>query len=142
MPKSKQGDTVKVHYTGKVKDGEVFDSSFDKEPLQFTLGEGQVIQGFEKAVTGMEPGETRTANIPTEEAYGPARDDLVVEVARDDIPEHIDPKTGQRLEVQQADGRKVPVTVTSVSDEKVTLDANHPLAGKNLTFDIKLLEIV
>lgn len=142
MSKTKQGDTVKVHYTGKLEDGKVFDTSLNKEPLEFTIGKGQVLKGFEEAVTGMEPGETKTANVPTEEAYGPVRDYLIIDVPRNQIPEHIEPKIGQQLEVQQADGRKVPVTITFVSEENVTFDANHPLAGENLVFDVQLLEIV
>ena len=142
MSKAKNGDKVKVHYTGKFKDGEVFDSSLEREPLEFTIGKGQVIPGFEQAVEGMSPGDTKTTDIPPEKAYGPRYEEMVTEVEKNRFPADMDPKVGQRLQLRQADGKIIRVTVTNVSESKVTLDANHPLAGKNLTFDIKLVEIV
>lgn len=142
MTKTKQGDTVKVHFTGKLENGKIFDTSLDKEPLEFTIGKGQIIKGFEEAIIGMGPGESKTANIPKEKAYGSVQDHLMVEVPRDKIPEQIEPKVGEQLEVQQTDGRRMPVTIAFVSDDNVTLDANHPLAGQDLIFDIELLEIV
>jgi FKBP-type peptidyl-prolyl cis-trans isomerase 2 len=142
MAQVKHGDTVKVHYTGKLEDGKVFDSSIDGDPLQFSIGKGQVIQGLEEAVVGMNPGESKTASIPADKAYGPHRKEKVMEVDRDRFPEGLKPEPGQKLEVRHADGRKTAVTVTGVSESKVTLDANHPLAGKDLTFDIQLQEIV
>lgn len=142
MGKAKNGDKVKVHYTGKFEDGKVFDSSIEREPLEFTIGKGQVIQGFEEAVEGMNPGESKSAEISAEKAYGPHRKEMVTAVKRNRFPADIDPKVGQRLQLRQADGKTIRVTVTNVSESEVTLDANHPLAGKNLTFDIKLVEIV
>jgi peptidylprolyl isomerase len=138
----KDGDTVKVHYTGKLNDGSVFDSSEDREPLEFTLGEGQLIPGFEDAVTGMEEGDSTTVNIPSDDAYGERRDDLELEVAKDELPDNVDPEEGMQLQMQQQESEQaIPVEITDVEDEKVKLDANHPLAGKDLTFDIELLEI-
>lgn len=142
MSKAKNGDKVKVHYTGKFKDGEVFDSSLEREPLEFTIGKGQVIPGFEQAVEGMSPGDIKTTDIPPEKAYGPRHEEMVTEVEKNRFPADMDPKVGQRLQLRQADGKMIRVTVTDVSESRVTLDANHPLAGKNLTFDIKLVEIV
>jgi peptidylprolyl isomerase len=142
MAKAKNGDKVKVHYTGKFEDGEVFDSSIEREPIEFTIGKGQVIPGFEEAVEGMDPGESKTAIIPKEKAYGPHREEMVLEVERKRLPANLEPKVGQRLQMHQPDGRTIRVTVTNVSESKVILDANHPLAGKDLTFEIKLMEIV
>lgn len=141
MAQAKNGDIVKVHYTGKLDDGTVFDSSQDREPLEFTLGKGQVIRGFDDAVLGMSPGETKTARIDAEKAYGPRRPEMVVEIERKQLPAHIDPKVGQHLEIRRPDGDPVLVTVVDVSESKVTLDGNHPLAGKALEFEISLMEI-
>ena len=137
----KEGDTVKVHYTGKLQDGSVFDSSEGREPLEFQIGESQVIPGFEDTVVEMEEGQSRTETIPTERAYGERQEERVVQVGRDQFPDDIEPEEGQQLQVQQPDGSSVPVTVTDVSGEEVTLDANHPLAGEDLTFEIELVEI-
>ncbi len=142
MAEAKNGDKVRVHYTGRLSNGAVFDSSEDREPLEFTLGEGQVIPGFEKAVVGMQPGESKTAEIPASEAYGTRNDDMVIEVPREQFPPDVEPEVGQQLQVRQANGQSFVVNVTDVSDTVVTLDANHPLAGEDLTFDIELLEIV
>ncbi|NIR53116.1 peptidylprolyl isomerase [candidate division KSB1 bacterium] len=142
MAQAKQGDTVKVHYTGKLQDGTVFDSSVDKEPLTCTIGDGQVISGFEQAIVGMNPGDSKTTEVSADDAYGQHLDDLVMEVGRDELPEDIDPEVGQRLVGMQGDGKKIVFTVTEMSDKSVTLDANHPLAGQDLTFDLELLEIV
>ena len=142
MSTVKEGDTVKVHYTGKLNDGSVFDSSQDREPLEFTLGQGQLIPGFENAVTGMEQGESTTVTIPSDEAYGERRDDLELEVAKNELPDNVEPEVGMQLQMQQQEsGQAVPVKITNVEDEKVTLDANHPLAGKDLTFDIEVVDI-
>jgi peptidylprolyl isomerase len=141
MAQAKTGDTVKVHYTGKLEDNTIFDTSEGREPLQFTIGEGRLIPDFEQAVVGMKPGETKTINVPPERAYGPHLEEMVMVVNRQDIPEDLKPEVNQRLQVQQADGQACIVTVTSVSDSSVTLDGNHPLAGKQLTFDIQLAEI-
>lgn len=142
MTQAKNGDTVKVHYTGKLEDGTVFDTSADHDPLEFTIGEGQLIPGFEKAVVGMNPGESKTTEVSPDEGYGPHREDLVLDVAPDQFPEHLDPEVGQNLQLRQPDGQTVNVTVTDISGSSVTLDANHPLAGQDLTFDIQLVEIV
>ena len=142
MPGAKNGDTVKIHYTGKLDDGNVFDSSLDRDPLKFKIGENQVIDGFEEAVIGMSPNENKTTTIPSDKAYGEYRDDMVIEVEKAQFPDNIDPSVGQQLELRQENGQQVVVTVTDISDSAVTLDANHPLAGKELTFDIELVEIV
>jgi len=142
MAQAKIGDTVRVHYVGKLDDGTIFDSSLDREPLQFTIGEGQLISGFESAVIGMNPGESKIAKIPAEEAYGPHRKEMVAVVDKDQFPEHLKPEIGQQFQIRQADDRVILVTVTEISESSVTLDANHPLAGKDLTFDIQLIEIV
>ncbi|RMG59214.1 MAG: peptidylprolyl isomerase [Deltaproteobacteria bacterium] len=137
----KAGDTVKVHYTGSLEDGTVFDSSRERDPLEFTVGEGKLIAGFENAVIGMAVGESKKVNIPSEEAFGPHREELVLEVEKSMFPPHINPFEGQQLQIPQQDGRTVAVTVTKITDDKVTLDANHPLAGKDLIFDIEVVEI-
>lgn len=141
MSIAKQGDTVKVHYTGKLKDGSVFDSSANREPLEFTLGSGNMIPGFEQAVLGMDSGDKKTAEIPVDQAYGEKREDMIISVPRENVPGDIQPEVGQQLAIQQQGGQQVPVTVTEVTDEKVVLDANHPLAGKDLVFEIELVEV-
>lgn len=142
MTQAKKGDTVKVHYTGKLQDGSIFDASTNGPPIQFTIGEGQLIPGFEKALLGMNPGESKTIKISAEEAYGPHREELVVIVDRKELPPHLTPKVGQRLQINQPENQSIVVTVTDTSESSVTLDANHPLAGKDLTFDIELIEII
>lgn len=142
MSHANPGNLVRVHYTGKLPDGTVFDSSRDRQPLEFTLGQGQVIPGFEQAVAGMNSGETKTAEIPAEQAYGPYREDMVLEVSREQIPPQIKPEIGQQLELRDQQGQRIPARVTQTNDNSVTLDANHPLAGKSLTFDLELVEIV
>lgn len=141
MAKASSGDTVKVDYTGRLDDGTVFDSSEGREPLEFTLGEGQVIPGFDQGVEGMEVGEQKTISIPTDEAYGPHRDDLVAQIDREAFPQDMEFTVGDMLHLQQPDGRAIAATVTDINDGAVTLDANHPLAGQDLTFDVKLVEI-
>ena len=141
MSKAETGNTVKVHYTGRLNDDTQFDSSAGRDPLEFTLGTGQVIPGFEKAVTGMGVGESKTVTIPADQAYGPHHTELVLEVERGQIPPHINPEVGQQLEIHQQDGRTVGVVITEVTNEKVSLDANHPLAGQDLIFDLELVEI-
>lgn len=142
MAKAKLGDTVKVHVTGKLEDGKVFDSTVKSEPLQFTIGEGELIRGFENAVVGMVQGEKKTAKVPPDQAFGPHKDDLVLKVNRKIIPTHIKPEVGMELEMSRGDSKKMKVMITEVSDSSVTVDANHPLAGKNLIFDLELLEVV
>ncbi|HEX6902909.1 MAG TPA: peptidylprolyl isomerase [Thermoanaerobaculia bacterium] len=141
MAEAKNGDTVRIHYTGTLSDGSVFDSSQGEDPLEFTLGSGQVIPGFEQAVEGMQPGEKKEVKIPSGEAYGAHNDEWVLVVDRENFPEHIEPEPGQQLELSQ-NGQSFTVTVTEVSEDSVTLDANHPLAGKDLTFELELVEIV
>lgn len=140
MAQAKSGDTVQVHYTGRLEDGSVFDSSRGHDPLQFTLGSGDVIPGFEQAVLGMAPGDTRTVTIPSDQAYGPRRDELVIEIGRENFPPEVTPEVGQRLQMVQDDQAMV-VMVTGVEEDTVTLDANHPLAGADLTFDLELVGI-
>ncbi len=142
MSKVQKGDTVRVHYTGKLDDGTVFDSSEGREPLEFTVGAEQVIPGFEQAVEGMEEGETRSVTIPAGDAYGEHREDLVVVIPRNQLPPDIEPEVGMQLQVREPTGQSFVVTVTAFDDETVTLDANHPLAGKDLTFDIEVVEII
>ena len=135
------GNTVKVHYTGTLEDGTTFDTSVGSEPLEFTLGESRMIPGFEGAVKGMQVGQSKTVVIPAEEAYGPYRDDLVLVIKRDQLPEGMDPEVGQQLPMQQTGGGTVVVIVTDVSEETITVDANHRLAGKDLIFELELVEI-
>ena len=141
MATAKTGDTVAVNYTGKLDDGTVFDSSSGREPLEFTIGSGQVIPGFEEAVIGMTPGETKTASLPPEQAYGSRHEELVITLGRDQVPEGMAITVGQRLSLRSPDNRELPVVVTAVNEESITLDANHPLAGKTLHFDIELVAI-
>ncbi len=141
MATAKSGDTVHVHYTGSLSDGTVFDSSRERDPLSFTVGAGQVIPGFNNAVEGMNVGDTAKVEIPAAEAYGDYRDDFVINVKPSDIPADITPEVGMELQLHQQDGGAVPVKVTAVTEESVTMDANHPLAGKDLTFEIELVEI-
>lgn len=141
MSKAKNGDTVKVHYTGKLDDGTVFDSSENKEPLEFKIGEGQVIAGFEEAVIGMDKGDSKTAMIPADKAYGPHREDMVIEVDRDKLSADRVPKKGELWQISRENDDPIIVMVADVDNETVTLDANHPLAGKDLTFDIQIEDV-
>jgi FKBP-type peptidyl-prolyl cis-trans isomerase 2 len=142
MPQAQNGNTVKVHYTGKLNDGSVFESSRGKAPLEFTLGNDQLIPGFEKAVIGMEVGETRSVVIPADEAYGRHLDEMILEVKRDQLPPDLVPEVGQQLQSKQSDGQIAVFTVTEVNEDSIKVDANHPLAGQDLTFDIELMEIL
>lgn len=142
LSEAKKGSSVKVHYTGKRKsDGSVFDSSEGKEPLEFKLGEGQLIPGFEEAVEGMKSGESNTVTIPSDQAYGEPKDDLVVKFERDRLPEDIQPEVGQQLQLQHKDGNNIPVVITDLDENEITLDANHPLAGEDLIFEIEVVDI-
>ena len=142
MAKAKNGDKVRLHYTGKLGDETVFDSSDGREPLEFTLGEGKVICGFEEAVIGMCPGDMKTVDINPAKAYGPRRKELVAEIERGRIPGNDRLKVGEYVQLRQRNGGVIRAQVTELSDSTVTLDANHPLAGKLLKFEIRLLEIV
>src|SRR5690554_6421106 len=141
MEVAKKGNRVKVHYTGKLQDGTIFDTSVEREPLEVTIGDGNMIKGFDKAVEGMEKGATVIANIPPSEAYGERKADMMVEVPKAEVPPNINPVVGQQLSIQQTNGQTMPVVVADVTDDKIVLDANHPLAGKDLTFEISLVEI-
>ena len=146
MSEARQGDRVRVHYTGRHANGEIFDSSEGRgehsAPLEFTIGEGQVIPGFETGVLGMKLGESRRIEIPADEAYGPRREELVATLPREHFPEDIELEVGLQLEMSNHEGHVFPVTVTSIRENEVDLDANHPLAGSDLTFDIRLVEII
>jgi peptidylprolyl isomerase len=142
MAQAKTGDTVRVHYTGTFDDGIVFDTSAEREPLQFTIGVGQVIAGFDEAVLDMQPGEKKTVNIPAEQAYGPRSEELVAEIGRDRLPADIELEIGQQLQVGLADGEQAVVMIVDLSETTVTLDANHPMAGMDLNFELELVEIV
>lgn len=141
MTQAKNGDKVKVSYTGKLVDGSEFDSSEGRDPLEFTLGENEVIPGFEEAVVGMSPGQSKTVTVSAEQAYGPRQKELVVEVERKDVPADLELEVGRQLEVTQDDGDVFLVTVSDLTETAVTLDANHPLAGQDLVFEINLLEV-
>lgn len=141
MAQATKGDVVKVHYKGSLNDGSVFDSSEGRDPLEFTVGSGQVIAGFDDAVTGMSINETRTVKIPAENAYGTYQDDMRVTVKKTDFPPGVEPAVGHMLQIRSADGQSFRVQVLSMTDTEVVLDGNHPLAGKDLTFDITLVEI-
>lgn len=135
------GDYIKVHYTGTLDDGSVFDSSEGREPLDFTAGAGQMIKGFDAAVIGMKVGEVKTVTIPAEDAYGLHSDEYVLTFSKDELPEDMDPKIGDQLQLTQSNGRVMTVPVVDVTETTVTVDANHSLAGKDLTFEIELVEI-
>ena len=141
IPEAENGNIVQVHYTGTLEDSTTFDSSIGREPLQFTLGEGQMIPGFGRAVLGMTVGEEKTVTIPAGEAYGSRIDNLVLVLPREEMPEGLNPTVGQQLQMARGDGSAAVVTVTEVSETMVTLDANHPLAGKDLVFEITLVVI-
>ena len=137
MTAAKTGDKVKVHYTGKTTEGQVFDSSRGRDPLEFTIGTGQLIPGFEQAVVGMQAGENKTETIAAEKAYGPRMQELVIDVGRDKLPPDLKPEVGQRLALTDPQGRNFPVVVAAVADDTVKLDGNHPLSGQNLVFEIE-----
>lgn len=138
---AQNGSRVRVHYTGRLDDGEVFDSSEGGTPLSFTIGDGQVIPGFENGVIGMATGDTRTVHIPCGEAYGEHRSDGVMQVPRGEFPSDMPLEVGTSIQGQQSSGQTVTFTIKAVSDDSVTLDANHPLAGQDLTFDLTMVSI-
>ncbi|OKY74864.1 MAG: peptidylprolyl isomerase [Desulfobulbaceae bacterium DB1] len=141
MSAVKKGDSVRIHYTGTLQDGTVFDSSANREPLAFTLGAGQVIPGFEDAVMGMKQGESKKVTIPVEKAYGPRNEELIMPFPRNQVPPDLDPQVGQNLQLGGPNGEPIMVSVAEITDEHIILDANPPLAGKELTFDIELVAI-
>ncbi len=141
MQQVKDGDTVKVHYHGKLRSGETFDSSEGREPLEFTVGSGQVIKGFDDGVRGMNVGDKRTVEIASGDAYGAKEDDRVIEFPKTQFPPDMKPEVGMQLMMNDGQGQQLPVVITEVKEETVTLDANHPLAGQDLIFDIELMEV-
>ena len=141
MSEAKSGDTVKVHYTGTLSDGTLFDSSQGREPLEFTLGAGNVIAGFDEAITGMSAGEAKTVIIPSDQAYGPRHDQLMENVPREAMPADLELEQGMVLHAQGPDGQELSFTVVEYDDQRVKVDGNHPLAGEDLTFALELMEI-
>lgn len=141
MAQAQPGNTVKVHYTGRLDDNTVFDSSDGREPLEFTIGQGQVIDGFDQAVLGLEPGQSTTVRIEPQNAYGERNDQLIFCIDRTELPDELNPQLNQRFQMHNEAGQELVVTVAAMSDADVTFDGNHPLAGQALTFDIKLVEI-
>jgi len=142
MSEVKTGDTVRIHYTGTLKDGTVFDSSRDREPLEFTVGSGQIIPGLDSALPGMAVGEEKTVEVPSAQAYGAHDPNGRQEIPRTQIPPNIPLDHGAALQMQLPDGRTMPVTVAEITEDTVVLDANHPLAGQDLIFDVEMVEIV
>lgn len=142
MSQAKPGDTVRMHYSGSLADGTQFDSSEGRDPLEFTLGSGQIIPGLDRAMTGMEVGETKQVVVEPGDAYGDRDPSRIQAVPRDQIPDHIPTEPGTQLQMQTPEGQTLPVMVAEASESEVTLDANHPLAGQKLTFDVELVEIV
>jgi FKBP-type peptidyl-prolyl cis-trans isomerase SlpA len=141
MTKVKENDKVKVHYTGKLANGQIFDSSLEREPLEFEVGKGQMIPGFENAVLGMEEGEKKEVTLKPEEAYGERNEQLTQEVPNSQLPEGLEPKTGMQLQSKTPDGREFKVFVSEVKENSIIIDANHPLAGHDLMFEIELVDI-
>jgi peptidylprolyl isomerase len=141
MSQAKSGDTVTIHYTGTLEDGTEFDSSAGRDPLEFTVGTGQVIPGFDKAVEGMAVGDKKTVDIEPEQAYGQRQEQMIHEVPKSALPPNIDPVVGMGLQAKNQDGQDVRLTVTDVGEETITVDANHPLAGQALRFEIELMQI-
>ena len=141
MQQVKNGDTVKVHYHGKLTDGTTFDSSEGREPLEFEVGAGLMIPGFDSGVVGMSVGEKKTISIPAEEAYGPVQDEMLMEFPIDRFPPDMKPEVGMALNMSNGSGQNFPVVIADVKDDVVVLDANHPLAGKDLVFDVEIMEI-
>jgi peptidylprolyl isomerase len=141
MQQVKSGDTVKVHYSGRLNDGTTFDSSEGRDPLEFKVGNGDVIKGFDEGVTGMSVGDKKTVHIPANEAYGQKDDNRIVEFPRENFPADLEPEVGMQLNMTNGSGQVIPVVIIGVGTESVTLDANHPLAGEDLIFDIELVDI-
>ena len=141
MSQAKNGDTVKVHFTGRLENGEVFTESEVETPIEVTLGNGELLPGFERGIVGMEVGEKKTISVSPEEAYGPRQEDLLVEINKSNLPEHVTPTIGKGLRIRQSDGDDIQVIISDMTETTVTLDANHPLAGATLFFDLELVEI-
>ncbi len=141
MSQAKTGDTVKIHYTGTLEDGTQFDSSTERDPIEFELGRGQVIVGFDKAVEGMAIGDVKRVRLLPDDAYGPRHDQLIQEVARSALPDDLNPIAGMALQSTSPEGHVARLLITAVSDETITVDANHPLAGQTLNFEIELVAI-
>ncbi len=141
MQKVEENNTVKVHYTGKLKNGQVFDSSANREPLEFTVGEGKLIPGFEKGVLGMAEGESKELEVSSDQAYGEVKEEMIHEIGKDKLPKDLDPKVGTQLVSKTPDGREFMVFIKKIMDDTVIIDANHPLAGEDLIFDIKVVDI-
>jgi len=142
MQQAQNGDKVRVHYHGTLRSGETFDSSNGREPLEFTVGSGQVIKGFDDGVKGMTVGEKKTVEIPVQDAYGAKEDERMLEFPKDQLPPDLTPEEGMQLMMSDGQGQQLPVTITEVRESTIVLDANHPLAGQDLIFDIELVEIV
>ena len=141
MKEAQVGDLVSVHYTGKLKNGEVFDSSKERDPLEFTLGNKELLAGFEDGVVGMKPGESKSVTLEPHNAFGNHREDLLLKLPKKEFPQHITPSVGLQLRLSNAEGKEMTVVITEVGEESVTLDGNHPLSGQTVVFDIELLEI-
>ncbi len=142
MAQAKHGDTVQIHYTGKLDDGFVFDTSLEREPLEFKIGAGFVLEGFEQAVIGMDLGESKTFTLSADNGYGPYREEMVMVVPKSQFPPHLTPEIGQQIQINDKQlPQPMVVVITDISDDGITLDANHPLAGKDLTFEIKIVTI-
>lgn len=141
MSQVKENSTVKVHYTGKLSDGSVFDSSLERDPIEFTVGQGQLIPGFEQGVIDMGVNEKKTIEIAANEAYGQVRDELIQEVPKSQLPPDIQPEEGLRLMSKTPQGQDIPLVITEVKDETIVVDANHPLAGKDLVFEVEVVDI-
>ena len=141
MSQAKNGDTVKVHFTGRLENGEVFVKSEEDQPVELALGTGELIPGVERAIVGMEVGEKKTITVPPEQAFGPKREELVVEVEKSDLPEHVTPAIGKGLRIRRSDGDDIHVIISEITENTVILDGNHPLAGVTLFFDLELMGI-
>ena len=141
MAEAKKGDKVTVHYTGTLTDESEFDSTREADPLEFTIGDGQLIKGFDDAVTGMTVGESKTVTIAADEAYGSTNEEMVFDIERSQFAEDVTPELGQRFQLDTPDGQQIVVTITAIEGDKITLDANHPLAGQDLTFELELMTI-
>lgn len=141
MQQVKSGDKVKVHYHGRLTDGTTFDSSEGRAPLEFTVGSGSVIKGFDDGVTGMSVGDRKTVTIPAQDAYGPKDESMIIEFPKENFPADMQPEEGMQLNMSNGSGQVIPVVIVGVGEESVTLDANHPLAGQDLVFDLELVDI-